>query len=390
MARHRSSLVPWLLIGVFVLICYGSLYPFNLKPDAQSITLPEALRQLSWARAGRGDQVSNVLLYAPLGFCLLLWLETTMHRWAAALLAILAGASLSYCIEVAQVYISMRVPSTQDVTLNTFGAILGVTGAIAWRTLSRLVYVPKAQGARRDGRSALIILLLWIGWRFAPYTAQFDLSRLKAALHPLVHPTFTLGAVLRALVCWLIVAQLLFRLVDRQRGTEALLATIAAVLVGRLMLAGQGFDPSELLALLLLLPAVILINRLWSEPQSTFLVFALCAVLIQRLAPFDFNATPQALDLWPFLGWIEAGMPIDAGVLMEKAFLFGALVWLLRDAGLASAMAVTVGAGFVFALEIVQLWQTNSTPSLTDPVLALLVGLLLHYSVMRPRRLRFR
>jgi VanZ family protein len=367
-------------MGVVTLICYGSLYPFNLKPDAGSITLIEALRRLSWVRAGRGDQVSNVLLYAPLGFCLLLWLETKMHRWAAAVLAVLAGASLSYCIEVAQVYISMRVPSTQDVTLNTFGSILGVTGAVAWRTLSRFVYLPKGTGARRDGRSALIVLLLWLGWRFAPYTAQFDLSRLKAALHPLVHPSFSLIAVLRALVCWLIVAQLLFRLVDR----------IAAVLLGRLIIAGQGFDPSELLALVLLLPAVILVNRLWSEPQSTFLVLALCAVLIERLAPFDFSATPQSLDLWPFLGWIEAGMPIDAGVLMEKAFLFGALIWLLRDAGLSSAMAVIVGVGFIFSLEIIRLWQVDSAPSITDPVLALLVGLLLHYSVGRPRRLRLR
>jgi glycopeptide antibiotics resistance protein len=361
-----------------------------LKPDAGSVTLMDALRRLSWARAGRGDQVSNVLLYAPLGFCLLLWLEAQMNRWAAAILAVLAGASLSYCIEVGQVYISMRVPSTQDVTLNAFGTVLGVTGAVVWRALSRLVYLPKANGSRRDGRSALIVLLLWLGWRFAPYTAQFHLAHLKAAFRPLIHPTFVFSSVVSALICWLIVAQLLFRIVDRQRGIEALLATIAAVLVGRLLLAGQGFDPSELLALVLLLPAVVLVNRLWSEPQSTFLVLALCAVLIQRLAPFDFNGSPHTLDLWPFLGWIEAGMPIDAAPLMEKAFLFGALIWLLRDTGLSSAMAMTLGVGFIFVLEIVQLWQINSAPSVTNPVLALLVGLLLHYSAVRPSRLRLR
>jgi len=379
-----------LLVGVIALICYGSLYPFNLKPDAASITLGAALRRLSWVRAGRGDQVSNVLLYAPLGFCLLLWLETKLPRWAAAIAATLGGASLSYCIEVAQVYISMRVPSTQDVTLNAFGTILGVTAAVVWRTLSRLVYLPRTDGPRRDGRSALIVLLLWLGWRFAPYTAQFDLAHLKAALHPLFHPVFVLSAVLNALICWLIVAQVLFRLVDRQRGTEALLATIAAVLLGRLIIAGQSFDPSELLALVLLLPAVVVINRMWTEPRSALLLLALCALLLAQLTPFDFSTAPRTLDLWPFLGWIEAGMPIDAAVVMEKAFLFGALIWLLRDAGLGSALALALGVGFIFALEIVQLWQAGSAPSITNPVLALLVGLLLHYSALRPSRLRLR
>jgi hypothetical protein len=39
-----------------------------------------ALQQLSWMRAGRGDRISNVPLYLPLGFCLFLWLEARWHR----------------------------------------------------------------------------------------------------------------------------------------------------------------------------------------------------------------------------------------------------------------------------------------------------------------------
>ena len=31
---RSKSLVPWLLLIVVALIAYGSLYPFNFKPDA--------------------------------------------------------------------------------------------------------------------------------------------------------------------------------------------------------------------------------------------------------------------------------------------------------------------------------------------------------------------
>ena len=55
----------------------------------------EALGQLSWQRAGRGDRIANVLLYLPLGFCLFLWLATRFNRLASMVLATLGGALLS-------------------------------------------------------------------------------------------------------------------------------------------------------------------------------------------------------------------------------------------------------------------------------------------------------
>ena len=78
-ARARTF-IPWLLLAVGALIVYGSLYPFNFKPDAIRGGVLEAVRELSWARAGRGDRIANVLLYLPLGFCLFLWLTTRWRR----------------------------------------------------------------------------------------------------------------------------------------------------------------------------------------------------------------------------------------------------------------------------------------------------------------------
>jgi hypothetical protein len=63
MQRSRASrIVPWLLLAVVALIVYGSLYPFDFTSTAVGGGLIEAVHALSWARAGRGDQVSNILL----------------------------------------------------------------------------------------------------------------------------------------------------------------------------------------------------------------------------------------------------------------------------------------------------------------------------------------
>jgi glycopeptide antibiotics resistance protein len=159
-------IVVWLSIGVVALIAYGSLYPFNLKQLDMDVW--QALAELSWARAGRGDRVSNVLLYVPLGFCLLLCFDGRMRRMASSLLAVAMAASLSLGIEIAQVFISSRVPSLWDVTLNTCGAAVGVACGIIWRLLSQRLARGAAITEHRD-RSAWVLVLVWLAWRWTPF-----------------------------------------------------------------------------------------------------------------------------------------------------------------------------------------------------------------------------
>lgn len=389
MGRSQSSaLLAWLTLGVIAVICYGSLYPFNFKYDGAHDTVLSALKQLSWARAGHADRVSNVLLYVPLGFCLLLWFRSKLRRpWLAAAMATLAGSLLSLCIEVAQVYISIRVPSLMDVTLNACGSLIGAVGGVAWRSLSALVQLPSNTMQRSGDRSALVVLLLWVAWRFTPFMPQLNLAKLKLALQPLLHPQFSFALTLKFLVFWLVIAQAVISLVNRQRSIEMLLGLIAIVLLGRLFLVTPAFIPSELLALLLLLPILVLLHRLWSLPQSAIVLAAFGALFVfDRLAPFNFGALQQSLDLWPFLPWIRANMPIDLDELLQKLFLFAALAWLLKDAGLTSKAAVAVVTLGVLGIEVLKLWQPGRGGSVTDPALAFATAVVLHYAGSKPAR----
>lgn len=387
-ARSRT-VIPWLLLIVVALIAYGSLYPFNFKPDAFNGGLLATLRELSWARAGRGDRISNVLLYIPLGFCLFLWFDSGARRLLVALLVVALGASLSLVIEVAQVFISPRVPSLTDLSLNTLGTLAGTAAGFAWRSISRLIPMPTVGGNRED-RSALIVILLWMGWRFAPFVPQVSLAKIKLALAPLFAPQFEVAATMGYLACWLVVAQAGLTLASRQGGIEVLLGLIAAALVGRLLLAGQVFVPSELLALLLLLPALVVINRLSARPRRLVMFSAVGAVfLFERLAPFTFTGSPGEFDLWPFLGWTAAGMPVDSRGLLAFLFFCCALMWLLKEAGIPMDFAVAAVVGGVLVVELLQMWQPAQSASITDPLLALGAGLVLKWLDPAPRRRRF-
>ncbi len=389
-ARTRSF-IPLLTAAVIALIAYGSLYPFNFKPGVTGGLL-EALSQLSWARAGRGDRISNVLLYLPLGFCLYLLLNTSWSRGPSVVLATLYGSLLSLAIEVAQVYVSSRVPSLADLALNAGGTLLGAIGGMFWTGLSRLMHLPtRAEKPARDPGAALLIGL-WLAWRFAPFVPQFDLGKLKAALRPLFSPSFDFVTVLIFLTCWLVVNQAIAALVSRPRRLEMLLLLMAAVLIGRLLVASQTFVPSELLALLLLLPMVVLMHRLRPRPRRAALVLAVVAVLIiEELAPFDFTPTVAGFDFWPFMAWINAGwdnglLGIDWVHLFGKLFLYGALLWVVREWGASTNFAFGVMLTIAAVVETLQIWLPGEHASITDPLLALMIGLLFRSLYGRSRR----
>lgn len=382
MARTQSSgFVPWLLLGVIALIGYGSLYPFNFNFDGSYPTLNAALHQLSWARAGRADRVRNVLLYVPLGFCLMLMLRNRLGFGLAALTSTLLGALLSLCIELAQVYLTIRVPSLMDMALNASGTLLGAVGGVVWRNLSGLVYLPPNTRTRPGDRSALVLLITWVIWRLADFEPMVSLTRLKLALRPLLEWDFSLQLTLRFLVMWLVVAQAVLSYSHRQRSNEVLLAVIAIVLVGRLLFVTPAFIPSELLALVLLLPTLIILHKFRSAPQSAVVLVAFAMLFIyERLTPFNFGAMEHNFDFWPFMSWMRQGLPIDADLLLRKLFIFGAMIWLLKDAGLSMQTALVGVVLAVLGIEVVHLWQPGHSSSLTDPTLALVMGLLMRFA----------
>jgi len=375
MSRHRSQgIIGALLFGTLALIAYGSLYPFDLRPGAESIGFWQALGHLTWARAGRGDRIANLLLYVPLGFCLFRWLESRIRRRAAVLLAVTFGVTLSYCIEVTQVFIALRVASYWDVVFNGIGSVVGAAAGIAWDELS--VKLSGASGNRgRSDRGGVFVVLLWLLWRLWPFIPQFSIGMLKAAFQPLTDPFFSVAATLHYLVWWTLLAHIVFTLIGGQRGIEAMLALIAIVLAGCLFITHHGFVPSELLALVLLLPALLVLNRLAPAPRHGLMLAAFVALLFyDSFFPFQTQEAAGHFDLWPFRSWMDSGFPVDWQWLARRASYFAAFVWVLKQAGMRIQVAAIFVPFVVLGIEIVQVWIPGRGSSITEPMLALLIA----------------
>ncbi|HEU4653535.1 MAG TPA: VanZ family protein [Steroidobacteraceae bacterium] len=374
MRRRSNTLIFALLLCILALIVYGSLYPFNFNTYLTEGGLSGAFRELRWARAGRGDLILNVLLYLPLGFCLVL-AGSKLNRVLAVTAATLVGAVLSLSIELAQSMLPSRVPSLFDLTLNTLGSLLGAVCGLAWFGFSRLMRLPNRPEAVFRDPQAMIVIALWFLWRLAPFVPELDLAKLKAALRPLFSPHLHAFMVCTYLICWLVVNQLIASLVSRAHRLEALLATIAIVLVSRLVVARAIFVPDELLGLLLLLPMVLLTHRLTPQPRRVLMTAGLLVLLIaDSFAPFKFVAEAQDFDWWPFKIWWaqppgEVVELIDWTRLLRRLFLFGALMWSLNEWGWNTRMSGIAVLVLSAIIALVHTWQPMQPASITEPLL---------------------
>jgi VanZ family protein len=191
---HRHTLALPLAVGAVGLVIYASLYPFaDWRFQGMS---PWSFLTAPWPQYWTGfDVASNLLGYLPLGF---LWALTMVrlgwYRWVWPV-GVGLPAALSLCMEAAQNFLPMRVPSQVDALLNTAGAACGVALVLLllrWRVLAPWNHF-RERCLVADPAGGFLVLVLWPWAVLYPTPVPFGLGqvwwRAEAALQRLLEDT---------------------------------------------------------------------------------------------------------------------------------------------------------------------------------------------------------
>ncbi len=373
MSARSHFAAPLLLAVVVALILYVSLWPFHFGDGGPGVV--ETLRRLTWARAGRSDMFNNVLLYVPLGFCLVLVVEPRLGRTWGLVLGAAGGALLSLAVEVTQASITPRVPSLTDLSLNAAGALAGAVAGSVWHALGARM-TPRGNPIGRSGAVALTVLVLWLIARLWPLWPDASLRQVKRAVRPLFTPELGWTDLAAFFVGWLVVAQAVFHLAKRQRSVDAFLLVIALVLVGRTFTAGNTLVFAELAAIAMLLPVLVLLSRLEDRGRSALIATLLGAWLaVVALLPAMHGTPAVSLEL-PALPEFLGRNPPPPAQLAGKGFSYVALAWLLTGTGLFPHVAAGVTVLFALILCLLQVGAVAPSYGWIDLVLAVIAGLM--------------
>jgi VanZ family protein len=369
--RSTHFAAPLLLAVVTGLIVYVSLYPFRFVPDGPA--LAEALRSLTWARAGRGDMFNNVLLYVPFGFCVALLIEPRWGRITGLVVGTLLGVLLSLGLELLQASVAIRVSSLRDLSLNAAGSLLGaILGTVFHAVGSRVS--PQGTPRSRSAFVAMSILVLWLLERLWPLLPDPGLGQLKRAVRPLLTPHIDWMSLAGFLVGWLVVTQVVFSLVRRQRAMDVLLIVIATVLVGRTFVAGSTLEVAEIAAIALLLPLLVPFSRLDDGTRSTIVAVLLGVWLAWTSVRLLFDGSVAVSAGMPELREVLLRNVPPPPLLANKSFSYLSLGWLLAGAGIVPYVAAGMTALFVLLLTMLQLGVSSPDYSWVDLLIACLAG----------------
>lgn len=373
MAASRHFAAPLLLAVVVALILYVSLFPFEFASSRP--TWLAALHSMSWARASRSDMFNNVLLYLPFGFCLALLMEPRLGRAAALPIATLLGAALSLTLELLQASIESRVPSYTDLTLNAGGTLAGAIAGSAWHAFGSRI-TPQDNPQSHSRAVTATIVALWVMTRLWPLVPDLGIRQVKAAVKPLLDPSLSAMELAGYFIAWLIVAQALVHLMRRQRAVDALLITVAAVLVGRTVVTGGVLSFAELVAIALVVPVLVPLSRLTDRTRCAWLAVLLIGWLV-------WIATAPVVRGDAIFSWTHAALdhfirqpPPAPQQIIGKAFNYLALGWLLVGAGLLPHIAAGLALVVVVGLCVLEPVAAPSAYGWADLAIALLASIM--------------
>lgn len=284
---------------------------------------------------------------------------------------VMIGTLLSAAMEMMQLYTPHRVCSSVDLATNILGSALGVFAGIAF---TRIVNVPlTAPEFHVRDRCAVILLFTWISFLLFPLFPALWLSAWSSKLAAFIHAPFI-------------------------SPIPTLLSAAEWFAAGRLLIAAGAKSPIRwLLALLLLVPlqfAIINHNPMPPDFEGAAIaallfyffgmrasaarfagIVLLTALTLRGLAPFHFEAPPQPFLWIPFVGLLGTEWQNGVTILLGKIFQYGASILLLDRSGLGAFRAIAAVTLVLACIEGLQTRIPGHVPEITDPLMAILLGI---------------
>jgi hypothetical protein len=107
---------------------------------------------------------------------------------------------------------------------------------------------------------------------------------------------------------------------------------------------------------------------------SAFLLIGV--LLVTGLTPLPTGGT-SPFSWVPFGGFLRQDWQSAIQTLMQKVLYYGSAIWTLNHSGIAGVLSTVAVVGLLAVIEAAQTVLPGRTPEITDPLLALLLGLLL-------------
>lgn len=359
-----------LIILIYILIIYGSLFPFNfsiLEFSQQYSSL------LSVKISGIGDILANIALFMPLGFLYSIYLpEIKTHHSADNWMLWFKVFTFSIVLQVLQIALPNRDQNITDVVFNMLGFMF------AYYVMAFISF-PKFHIRPTLKFLPMVIALVYILSELSPFVPSLDFQQVKTSIKPLlIWPTWAISRdVFFEALMWLVV----IRLVSFQQikpPLKWLFMLWLGMLLAKIMIYNNQVNYSDLIAPLLAMLISISVNVQQQNNSKILLIIVLFIFTITSFSAItSFHFMPSTL--LPFYGYLSGQLVVSIQGLLYKMFLFSSIIWLALELSMNAKKTTYVLAGYVGVIELSQLFMSDRVTDFADIFLVFIAYLLVRH-----------
>jgi hypothetical protein len=274
-------------------------------------------------------------------------------------------------MESLQYYDWGRDPEATDFYANTLGTIFGAT--IGW--LFGHDFKWPLIGEVSANRVPALLLVCWLGYRLYPYVPTINLHKYWASLKPVfLYPDFDLYGVFRQTAIWMTVAMLIERIAGEAQAPAVYRRFAGFILLSSILVISTSITIPQLGGMA---AAYLLWRRLGRWPRAPVVISTILLgayVTTFRLEPFAISPVAGHYGWTPFLSFMLGSIDLDVQSFFEKFFLYGGLIWLQGEGGMALRRASGLVAAILFVTSLIEIYIPGRSAEITDTVLALVAG----------------
>lgn len=349
-----------LIISVYLLITYGSLFPFNfslLELNQQYTNL------LSIKFSGIGDILANIFLFVPLGFLYAVNSpnQNTFLNLDKCLLLIKV-LIFSILLQLMQIGLPSRDQNITDVAFNMLGFMLALY-SMAFIKLPTFKIKPKLTFL------PIAIALTYLLSELPPFVPALDFQQVKNSIKPLlILPTWYLSVdVFFKTLMWLVVIRLT-SFEQIKPSIKGVLLLWLAMLFAKVIIYSNQVTFSDLIAPLIAILVSVYINIQQQGATKLLLIAVLGAFFASSISPItSFHFTPS--DLLPFSGYLSGQLVVGIQGLLYKIFLFSSIIWFAFELSFNVKKTTYILAAFVGLIEFSQLFMQSRVTDFADVLL---------------------
>jgi hypothetical protein len=218
-------------------------------------------------------------------------------------------------------------------------------------------------------RPALLLLAAWIGYRLYPFLPSLDPGKYWRAIRPVLAEPLPHGSdPFRLCLMWLLCCMLVEATAGPALAVRAYPLLAAAIFAAKVLVIDNAVTSGDVAGACVAFGLWLLVFRRAPARHAILAAFFVALLIAMRLPP------PRGFD-WP--------------AMLERAYLYGGLIWLLMQAGMRLTYATVATALFVLAIGVAAAHGHVRPAELTGPGVALGLGALFYgVAFSLPRRSR--